>query len=107
MALVGRGHHWTVHVEQIRFKRQPGFVPGLNSWRMSMRSLVDPIEAMSAAERLAEVSEILAGGFVRRLRMRAAAVADQREFSNRFPLELPGDSRLTVSDARKEAHVWN
>ena len=72
-----------------------------------MRSTIDPIEVMTAAERLSEVSEILAGGLVRRLRMREGSVAEQREFSSRFPLELPGNSRLTVSDARKEDHVWN
>ncbi|MCG3180931.1 MAG: hypothetical protein BIFFINMI_03296 [Phycisphaerae bacterium] len=72
-----------------------------------MRNLVDPIETMSAAERLAEVSEILAGGLVRRLRMRQCSLSEQRRFSTQNPLELPADSRLTVSESRKEAHVWN
>ena len=72
-----------------------------------MRSLIDSIEIMSATERLAEVSEILAGGLVRRLRTRAGSLAERRRFSKDIPLELPADSRLTVADARKEAHVWN
>jgi hypothetical protein len=74
---------------------------------MFMRNVIDPTEVMTAAERLSEVGEILAGGLIRRLRMRAAAVAEQRHIPSQYSLELPGDSRLTVSEARKEAHVWN
>ena len=72
-----------------------------------MRNVVDIVEALSAAERLSEVGEILATGLARRLRMRAGSLAEQRHFSMDISLELPSDSRLSVSDARKEAHVWN
>ena len=70
-----------------------------------MRSTIDPIEVIPAAERLSEVAEILAGGLVRRGLRPAGLRVQVRQVQVRTPADEVPQPVLAPQPAAVEALV--